>query len=313
MALVKESSSPLLALSNDLADAVERAGASIVAVHARHRIGSSGVLWHPGLIVTADHAIRREDDISITLPDGSSAAATLAGRDPDTDLAVLRYDGAGVNVPEFGDAGALKVGNLVIAVARDAEDGVRASSGVISSASGAWRTWRGGRVDQFISLDLSLYPGFSGGALVDVAGRVLGINTSALSRRFDLAIPKTTVDRVIDAALSGRRSGRGYLGVGMQPVRLSPSLQRAAKVDAQSGAIVVALEPDGPAEKAGVLIGDIILAFDGAPIEDTDDVLAQLGSDRIGTSVRLRIVRGGQAVEQPVVIGERPAEQEDDR
>jgi len=312
MPTITEPSNALTALSSDLANAVERAGASTVAVHARHRLGSTGVLWRSGIIVTADHAVRRDDDISVTLPDGANVDATLAGRDPDTDLAILRVEASpALALPQFADASGLKAGNLVLAVARDAEDGVRASSGVISSAGGPWRTWRGGNVDRFISLDLSLYAGFSGGPLVDVAGHVLGINTSALSRRFDLTIPKATVDRVVDQLSSGRRAGRAYLGVGMQPVRLSETLRRSAKVDADGGAIVVAVEPDGPAEKAGVFIGDIIIGFDGAPIEDTDDILAQLGGDRIGANVRLRIVRGGQVVEPEITIGERAVERED--
>jgi len=307
---LKESESPLVHLSNDLATAVDRAGASTVAVHARHRVGSSGVLWRAGVIVTAEHTVRRDDDIGVTLPDGSSVSARLAGRDPDTDLAVLKTDGASASLPEFGDADQLKPGNFVIAVARDGEDGVRAASGVISASSGAWRTWRGGRIDRFISLDLSLYPGFSGGPLVDAGGRVLGVNTSALSRRYDLAIPRSTVDRVIEQILSGQRRGRGYLGVGMQPVRLSDSLRRAAGLDATGGAIVVAVEPEGPAEKAGVYIGDIIIGFDGATVEDTDDVLAQLGSDRVGASLPVRVVRGGKVLELNVTIGERTAEED---
>ena len=312
MPTITEPSTALTALSSDLANAVERAGASTVAVHARHRLGSSGVLWRPNIIVTADHAVRRDDDISVTLPDGTNVDATLAGRDADTDLAILRVEApSSLALPQFGDASGLKAGNLVLAVARDAEDGVRASSGVISSAGGPWRTWRGGNVDRFISLDLSLYAGFSGGPLVDVAGHVLGINTSALSRRFDLTIPNATVDRVVDQLSSGRPAGRAYLGVGMQPVRLSDSLRRSAKVDADGGAIVVAVEPDGPAEKAGIFIGDIIIGFDGASIEDTDDILAQLGSDRIGAKLRLRVVRGGQVVEPEITIGERAVERED--
>jgi len=307
---VIESESPLVHLSNDLAAAVERAGASTVAVHARHRVGSSGVLWRDKLIVTADHSVRRDDDISVTLPDGTTVAARLQGRDPDTDLAVLAIDAVNVAQPEFADAAGLKSGNLVIAVARGGEDGVRAASGVISAASGPWRTWRGGHIDRFVSLDLSLYPGFSGGPLVDVLGRVLGVTTSALSRRYDLAIPNSTVDRVVDQILSGRQPGRGYLGVGLQPVRLSESLRRAARLDAVGGAIVVAVEPDGPAEKAGLFVGDIIVGFDGTPVEDTDDVLSQLGSDRVGKNIRLRVVRGGQVVEPTVAIGERHVEQE---
>ncbi|HZV79581.1 MAG TPA: S1C family serine protease, partial [Candidatus Binatus sp.] len=249
MSSTLEQQSALLALSNDLADAVERAGACTVAVQARHRIGSSGIIWRPGLIVTADHAVRRDDDIAIVLPSGEQARATLVGRDSDTDIAVLKSEGGAATTAQFGDPASLRAGNLVLAVARDDEDGVRAANGVISSASGAWRTWRGGNIDRFVALDLSLYAGFSGGPLVDVQGRVLGMNTSALSRRFDLTIPNSTVNRIVDQLLSGRRRGRAYLGVGLQAVRLSDALRRNAGVQAESGAIVVAVEPDGPAEK----------------------------------------------------------------
>jgi S1-C subfamily serine protease len=200
----------------------------------------------------------------------------------------------------------------VLAVARDPEDGVRAANGVISSASGAWRTWRGGNIDRFVALDLSLYAGFSGGPLVDVQGRVLGMNTSALSRRFDLTIPNSTVNRVVDQLLTGRRRGRAYLGVGLQAVRLSDALRRNAGVQAESGAIVVAVEPDGPAEKGGIFVGDIIVALDGVRIADTDDVLAQLGTDRIGSRATLQLVRGGKVVEQQVEIGERRLEDEEE-
>jgi S1-C subfamily serine protease len=313
MSSTLEQQGALLALSNDLADAVERAGACTIAVQARHRIGSSGILWRPGLIVTADHAVRRDDDIAVVLPSGEQARATLVGRDSDTDIAVLKIDNAAPSTTaQFGDPASLRAGNLVLAVARDPEDGVRAANGVISSASGAWRTWRGGNIDRFVALDLSLYAGFSGGPLVDVQGRVLGMNTSALSRRFDLTIPNSTVNRVVDQLLTGRRRGRAYLGVGLQAVRLSDALRRNAGVQAESGAIVVAVEPDGPAEKGGIFVGDIIVALDGVRIADTDDVLAQLGTDRIGSRATLQLVRGGKVVEQQVEIGERRLEDEEE-
>ena len=298
----------LLALSNDLADAIDRAGRFTVAVHARHRSPSSGVHWRQGVIVTADHTIRQEDDISVTFPDGRSVAAALAGRDSDTDLAVLKVEAGGVPVAQFAGAEDLKVGHLVIAVARAGDDGLRASSGVASAVGGPWRTWRGGHVEQFIALDLNLYPGFSGGPLIDSSGGVIGINTSALSRRFDLTLPVATVNRVIDQLLTRGRIARGYLGIGMQPVRLSEALRRAAGVNGDGGAIVVAVEPEGPAERGGIFVGDIIVALDGTPIEDTDDVLTQLGSDRVGKALRLRLVRGGAATEVSVTVGERPQE-----
>ncbi len=298
----------LLALSNDLADAIEHAGRFTVAVHARHRNPSTGVHWRPGVIVTADHAIRQDDEISVTLPDGRSVPATLAGRDSDTDLAVLKIDPNGTALADLAEGASLKVGHLVIAVARAGNDGLRASSGVVSAVGGAWRTWRGGHVEQFIALDLNLYPGFSGGPLVDPSGHVLGVNTSALSRRFDLTLPIATVDRVIEQLLTRGRIARGYLGIGMQPVRLSDALRRSAGVKSEGGAIVVAVEPDGPAERGGIFVGDIIVALGGEPIEDTDDLLAQLGSDRVGKALRLRLIRGGAAAEIDVTVGERPQE-----
>jgi S1-C subfamily serine protease len=298
----------LLALSNDLADAIDHAGRFTVAVHARHRTPSTGVHWRPGVIVTADHAIRQDDEIFVTLPDGRSVPATLAGRDSDTDLAVLKIDPNGTAIADLAEGASLKVGHLVIAVARAGDDGLRASSGVVSALGGAWRTWRGGHVEQFIALDLNLYPGFSGGPLVDPSGHVLGVNTSALSRRFDLTLPIATVDRVIEQLLTRGRIARGYLGIGMQPVRLSDALRRSAGVKSEGGAIVVAVEPDGPAERGGIFVGDIIVALDGKPIEDTDDLLAQLGSDRVGKALRLRLIRGGAAAEIDVTVGERPQE-----
>jgi S1-C subfamily serine protease len=300
-----EASSTLLALSNDLAGAVEHAGRAVVAVNARPRMPSSGVHWRQGVIVTADHTIKREEDITVMLPDGRPVPAILAGRDASTDLAVLKLQGIELPTADIGDSSALKVGHLVLAVARPGERGLSASLGVISALSGAWRTWSGGQIDQFVRLDVALYPGFSGGPLVDTQGRVVGLNTSG-PRSVVLAIPTATVNRVVDQLLDKGRIARGYLGLGMQPIRLPDALKNSLNLSGHGGIIVVAVEVDSPAERAGMLIGDVLVALDGRPMSDTADVLAMLGPERVDHEVRATIIRGGTLSELTILVGERP-------
>jgi S1-C subfamily serine protease len=300
-----EEFSILLAISNDFAAAVERAGRAVVAVNARPRMPSSGVHWRQGVVVTAEHTIKREEEISVMLPDGRSIPATLAGRDASTDLAVLRLQGGEFPTAEIGESALLKVGHLVLALGRPGERGLSASMGVVSALGGAWRTWSGGQIDQFVRLDLALYPGFSGGPLVDAQGSVVGVNTSG-PRSTVLAIPTSTVHRVVDQLLEKGRIARGYLGLGMQPVRLPDALKNALNVPTHGGIIVVAIEPDSPAERAGVLIGDVLVALDGRPMSDTADVLAMLGPERVGAEVKASIIRGGVLSELMIPVGERP-------
>ena len=295
----------LAALSDDLAGAVERAARSTVAIHARRRIPSSGTAWRPGVIVAASHTIAREDEISLTLPDGGTAPATLAGRDETTDLAVLRTEAALTPV-ERADAGALRVGNLVLAVGRPGQS-VTASLGVLSAVGAEWRTWQGGRIDRFLRLDLSIYDGFSGGPLVEAGGRALGLNTSGLARGMALTIPGSTVDHVADQILSGGRLTRGYLGLASQPVRLPEGLRQVLNLGSDFGLVIVNVEPDGPADRAGVLLGDILVALDGAPVSEPADVLAALGPDRVGRPIAARLLRAGQPTEVTITVGSRPA------
>lgn len=308
--LSSEMPSALVALSNDLAGAVERAGRAVVAVNARQRIPSSGVHWRQGVVITADHTLKRDEEITITLPDGRTVPATLAGRDSSTDLAVLKLLGVELPAAEIGDASLLKVGHIVLALGRAGESGLSASLGIISALSGAWHTWRGGQIDQLVRLDLTIYSGLSGGPLVDARGRVVGINTSGLSRRMGLAIPASTVDRVAEELLEKGRIARGYLGVGLHPVRLPDTLKSRLNLPANGGVIVFTVEPDGPAEKAGVLIGDVLVALDGTPVSDTDDVQAVLGAKSVGKTVSASIVRGGASAELVITLGERPPREE---
>jgi S1-C subfamily serine protease len=285
----------LAALSNELAAVVERTAKSVVAVHARPRFSSSGVFWRPGIIVTAEHTIRREEEITVTLPDGNTAPATLAGTDPGTDLAVLKLDAPGDPVhPTPADP---VPGNLALAIARSQDSGVNASMGIVSAVSGDWRTWRGGRLDHYIRLDLTMFPNSSGGVVVNTAGAAIGIATSALSRIAGVAIPAATVNRVLDQILARGHVSRGYLGVGLQPVELP---------DHHKGLIVLSLEPEGPAAKAGVLIGDILIAVAGTTVADTEDIQTVLEPHAIGARIEAEFLRGGDSRKIAIVVGERP-------
>jgi len=213
-----EMGSTLAALSNDLAGAVERAGRVVVAVHARPRTPSSGVYWRQGVVVTADHTVERDEEITVTLPDGRTVAATLAGRDQSTDLAVLKIEATGIGAAEIGDPSLLKVGHMVLAVGRGEKGhtGPTASLGVVSALSGPWRTWHGGAIDLFVRLDLSIFLGFSGGPLVDARGRVVGINTTGLWRNVGIAVPASSIPRAGYAvrALAGCAEAQAELNRG---------------------------------------------------------------------------------------------------
>lgn len=303
---IGETISPLLRLSNDLADAAEKAGAAVVAVHARNHVATSGVHWRTGVIVTADHGIDNEDGITVTLSSGDTAPASIVGRDAGTDIAILKVDAASVDVAEISDD-ALKVGHLVLALARPGGSGIAASFGAISAVGGAWRTWSGGQIDKFVRPDLTMYPGFSGGGLVDAHGHIIGINTSGLTRNMALTIPVTTVNRVVDQILTRGRVTRGYLGLGLQRVKLPDALAQTMDLSDSSGLIVVSVESGGPGDSAGVLVGDIVVTLDGRQAKSTEDVQAHLDPERVGKSITIRLIRGGVPKEISLMVGERPA------
>ncbi len=282
------------ALSSELAKVVARAGQSAVAVHARPRFSSSGVLWAPGVVVTAEHTVRRNEDITVALPGGAAAPATLAGSDPGTDIAVLKVE---AEAPPLALAGEPAPGELALAIGRSQDSGVNATLGIVSAVSGPWRTWRRGRLDNYIRLDLTLYPGSSGGLVVNAAGEVIGIATSALSRIAGVAIPSSTVKRVLEEILSRGHVSRGYLGVGTQPVELPGG---------RKGLIILSLGQGGPAAKAGLLLGDILVSLDGSAVSDTDDVQRILETHAIGQPVDALVIRGGESRQIPITIGERP-------
>jgi len=305
-----DTSDAFAALSDAMADAAERAGRSIVAIHARRRIPSTGVHWDRGVVVTAAHTLERSDGIRVTLPDGTDVSATLAGRDTGTDLAVLRLEGAqSFDVTEPAEDGALRAGKLVLALGRPWKGPPTVSLGLISSVGGEWRTWQGGRIESMVRLDMAIHDGFSGGPLIEASGRVLGINTSALARGAAITIPAVTVRRVMDELLSRGRMRRGFLGLAMHSVRLPESARAFAGGDARTALMVVGVEPGGPGDRAGIVLGDVLLALGDTSLRDLRDVAAALGPDTIGTPIEAHVLRAGKSTRIPITIGDRPEEE----
>jgi len=288
-------------LSDALAEIVATAAAATVTVNARRRLPATGVVLGSGVIATADHVIERDEEITITLPDGTTAPATLAGRDPGTDLAALRTT---VPLPAPLPEGPLpRVGSLVLAIGR--ATGIGASLGLVNAVGGPLQTRRGGRIDEIIHADVTLYPGFSGGPLVDASGRLVGINTSGAWGNASVTLPIGVVKRVVGTLLEHGKMRRGFLGIATQSVALNEAL--AAQLDGQrSGLLIVSVESGGPAERAGVMVGDILVRFAGEPVARTGDLQRLLATAAPGSEASLTILRGGQRRDLVATLGERP-------
>jgi S1-C subfamily serine protease len=306
--LVQEESmeSTLVNLSNELAGIVDAVGPYVVSVKARRHYPSSGILWSKDTVVTVDHAIQRDEDITITLADGKSVPATLVGRDPGTDLAVLKLQAPAAAYAQLTKATNVKPGELALVIGRSPDSGANASLGIVSATSGAWRTWRGGQLDAYIRLDAKLFPQSSGGAVVNVRGELIGIATSALSRIAGVAIPISTVANVTEKLLQRGFVPRGYFGIGVQPVPFSDDLRKKLGIANRSGLIVLTVEQGGPADKAGLLIGDVVTSIGDTAIEDADDLQRFSDSGVVGSAVNINYVRGGASKQSPLTVGERP-------
>jgi S1-C subfamily serine protease len=293
----------LQSLSDDMVAAVETAGQSIVRVDGRRRMSASGIVWSAdGAIVTAAHVVTRDEDLKIGLPNGDETTATVAGRDPSTDLVVLRAQASGLSVPKWVESDALRVGQLVLALGRPGRT-VQATLGVVSAVGASWRTGAGGQIDRYLQTDVVMYPGFSGGPLVGASGAVLGLNTSALLQGVSVSIPTGTLKSVVATLLAHGHIRRGYLGVGAQPVRLPDPL--AEQLGQETGLLLVSVEADSPAAKSGLVMGDTIVTFDGEAVRHMDDLQALLSGDRVGKAFPVRIVRGGELREIKVTVGAR--------
>jgi S1-C subfamily serine protease len=290
-------------LSDGLAAAVETAGASVIHMETRRRLSATGIVWSAdGVVVTANHVVDRDDNLSFGLPGGQVVPAKLIGRDPSTDLAVLRAPDVKLVPPTWADPDVMRVGHLVLALGRPGKQ-VMATLGVISALEDGAQMPGGMPLDRFIQTDVVMYPGFSGGPLVGVSGKVLGLNTSALVRGISLTIPVTTIRRVVETLLTHGKMRRGFLGVGAQTVRLPSSL--VEQLQQETGLLVISVEPGSPAEKGGLFMGDTLVSLDDRALRDPDDLIGMLSSDKIGKAITLRLARGGQLQEVKVTIGER--------
>lgn len=282
-------SNPLTDFSNDLTSAVEQGGAGTILVDARKRYPASGIAYAEDLILTADHVVRRDEDIKLILPDGKESQGTIAGRDPGSDLAVIRLKEKVLTPAKTSDE--IKVGQLVLALGRPNTDGVQASWGIVTSIHGPARTHRGGLLDQYIQSETTPYPGFSGGPLINTEGEILGLNTSGLTRGSSLTIPVKVAWRIADSLAKHGSVKRGYLGVRTQPV--------------EKGLLVLWLEEGGPAETGGLLVGDILISVGGQSLSDPDDLFSALSNDTVGKSTAVEVLRGGKPETVNITVGER--------
>jgi serine protease Do len=305
---VSESTSGVLAsLSDDLASAVEQAGRSVVAVHGRRRFPASGLAWSADQVVTASHVLERDGELSITAPDGSQRPARLIGRDQGSDLALLSIADASLQPIERAPAGGLSAGHLALAVGRPGTPAPIASFGAISSVGGAWRTAQGGTLDGYIRADIAMLPGLSGGALADVHGRVVGMLSANLAGGDPVAMPVDSIAVVVQRILSGGSPRRAYLGVSSQAVELQDALKQRLGLQQSAGLMLLGLEPGAPAERGGLLPGDIVLGIGERTVEDGEALQMALGPEAIGRSTRIFLIRGGVLREITLVPAPRPS------
>jgi S1-C subfamily serine protease len=299
-------SEALVELSNALAQATQVAAAHLVAVHSGPRGSSSGIMWRAGLVVTADHALHHDEEIQLTLPNQRVVTATLAGRDATTDLAVLKCPEASTPVAAFGETASLAPGSLALFVGRTRVSGPVAALGVVSLAVAERKHWGGSVLAPYVRLDVGLQPTAVGGAVVDARGNVVGLATTRFARFGAVAVPVATVDRVTDVLLSHGHIPRGYLGVGLQPVRLPPDVFASGARRSKTATIVLDVAPAGPAHKSGILIGDLILSIEDNEIQHPGDVHSMLGPDSIGKTLSVHLARGGKIQQVQVAVAERP-------
>lgn len=282
----------LKSLSQDMAALVKDAGPSIVRLEARRRVPASGIVWSAdGVIVTAHHVVEQEENIEVGLEGGDTITAALVGRDPSTDLAVLRTDASDLSAATWVETGELSVGHLVLALGRPGIT-TQATLGVISAVGREWQTPAGGKIDTYLQTDVTMYPGFSGGPLVTAGGAFAGVNTSALLRGVSITVPTATVRGVIEALLTHGHIQRGYLGVGVQPVELPHALGES--LSQETGVMFMSVEAESPAAESGLLQGDILVTLDGQPVRHIDDLQKLLQGERVGKTVTVQVVRGGE-------------------
>ena len=297
---LKESSEVLGALSDGMADAVEKAGAFVVKVNSRRRRGASGISYAAGMVLVADHALQREEGVTVEKGASEKLPARILGRDPASDLALLEVEGLDTEPAKPADPA--RVGQIALAVGRPGLEGLRASFGVVSAVGGPLRTGRGTMMERYVQADATPYPGFGGGPLIGPHGNVLGVIVAGTMRGVTLAVPADVAWRVAETLKNQGFVKRGYLGILSQPVRL-PAAQRSE--GRSRGLLVVGVEEDSPAERGGLLMGDILIGLDRETVEDTEELQALLAGNRVGNEVEVAVIRGGGAHTTHVTVGQR--------
>ncbi|MBM3124335.1 MAG: PDZ domain-containing protein [Chloroflexi bacterium] len=298
------SKNAFIELSESMADSAERAGRSTVMVDARKRLPASGIALSSDSVLTADHVIERDQDIRVLVDGGVEASARLAGRDPGSDLAVLKLDKSSADPAKVSNT-RVRVGQFVLAIARPSKKGIESSFGTINALGGPVRTGRGGMLEQYIKSDVVSYPGFSGGPLVDGAGEVIGINTSGFRSGSAITIPAGLALKIAQALEKSGRIRRGYLGIRSQTVEIPQEARVSLKRDQTNGLLIVSIESGSPASAAALMVGDILVGISGEAVEHHDELFARLSGDVVGLSIPVEVLRGGKLLTLNVVVGER--------
>lgn len=301
---MSNSNQELQAISDSMAAAVESAGRSTVMVNARRRFPASGILVEKDLVLTASHVVEFEDNIEIQFADGVQTRAKLLGRDAQSDLALLRLEEAASDVAAQAE-GEAKIGQLALALGRPSENGIQASLGIVSARMGPMQFMHGGFMEAHLRTDATPFPGFSGGPLIDSQGQVLGINTSGIGRGRSVTIPAAKAWQIAEALKDGGAVKRGFLGIRGQIVELDEDNQKLLKREQASGVLLVELEKDSPAAASELKVSDIVVGFNGQPVETHESLMAQLNNGSVGQSSQVEVLRGEKVVSVEVTVGER--------
>ena len=296
------------AISDRIADLGDGIAPRLVTIHGPRRRSSTGIIWRPGLVLTAEEALEADEDILITRPDGKQVPASVVGRDPSTDIALLRTEEEPIADIPFAETSGLRVGHLVLAAGRQSE-GVCAALGIVALAGGPWRSLRSGHIDRRLYLDLKLDAQSEGGAALDINGKIVGMTVLGPRGRV-LVIPSETIERVAQQLLAHGRIARGYLGLGLQPVRIDRSIADEAGLAEPQGLIVISVDPDGPGQRAGIQQGDILIRWGTDPLHSVRRVYTLLGSESVGQPITLGMLRAGKLISLSVEIAERSKPQE---
>ena len=292
----------LTEFSNALAGRAEAAKNAVVAIRLAHERHLTGMVWRPEIVVVSEQSLPRNDDFELVATGGAVVTARMAGRDPATNIAILRL-AEPIASPSIA-AGEAHTGAVALAIGADGTGGASARLGLVNLAGAEWHSSRGGLIDRRIVLDLRLARHEEGGPVFDAAGACLGMSTFG-PRGQVIAIPAATIERIVPLLLGNGRIARGWLGVALQAVAVPDALRETA--GQSRGLMVMSVVADGPAAQAGIVAGDIVLSVGGTSTHRFRNLARHFGSDSIGRKADLRLIRSGMVITVPTTIAERPA------